>query len=90
MSGALLGAVSQGILWGIMVLGVFITYKLLDIPDLTVDGSFATGGEAAVDRQVGDVEQLVCDEDAEHHDAPENALGDGAKQSTTHVVPPSV
>ncbi|QOY60806.1 ABC transporter permease [Thermophilibacter immobilis] len=41
---AILGAVSQGILWGIMVLGVFITYKLLDIPDLTVDGSFATGG----------------------------------------------
>lgn len=41
---AMLGAVSQGILWGIMVLGVFITYKLLDIPDLTVDGSFATGG----------------------------------------------
>ena len=41
---ALLGAVSQGILWGIMVLGVFITYKLLDIADLTVDGSFALGG----------------------------------------------
>lgn len=41
---AMLGAVSQGILWGIMVLGVFITYKLLDIPDLTVDGSFAMGG----------------------------------------------
>ena len=41
---AMLGAVSQGILWGIMVLGGFITYKLLDIPDLTVDGSFATGG----------------------------------------------
>lgn len=41
---ALQGAVSQGILWGIMVLGVFITFKLLDIPDLTVDGSFATGG----------------------------------------------
>ncbi len=38
------GAVAQGILWGIMVLGVFITYKLLDIADLTVDGSFATGG----------------------------------------------
>ena len=38
------GAASQGILWGIMVLGVFITYKLLDIADLTVDGSFALGG----------------------------------------------
>ena len=41
---AMLGAVSQGILWGIMVLGVFITFKLLDIADMTVDGSFATGG----------------------------------------------
>ena len=44
MALAMLGAVSQGILWGIMVLGVFITYKLLDIADLTVDGSFALGG----------------------------------------------
>ena len=38
------GAVSQGILWGVMVLGVYITYKLLDIADLTADGSFALGG----------------------------------------------
>lgn len=46
MSGMLLslqGAVSQGVLWGIMVLGVYITYKILDIADLTVDGSFALG-----------------------------------------------
>lgn len=41
---AMQGALSQGILWGIMVLGVFITFKLLDIADLTVDGSFALGG----------------------------------------------
>lgn len=41
---ALQGAVSQGVLWGIMVLGVFITFRLLDIPDMTVDGSFALGG----------------------------------------------
>ena len=38
------GAAAQGVLWGIMVLGVYITYKLLDIADLTVDGSFALGG----------------------------------------------
>lgn len=47
MSGLLLslqGAVSQGVLWGMMVLGVYITYKILDIADLTVDGSFALGG----------------------------------------------
>lgn len=38
------GAISQGVLWGIMAIGVFITFKLLDFPDLTVDGSFALGG----------------------------------------------
>ena len=41
---SLLGAISQGVLWGIMVLGVYITYKILNIADLTVDGSFALGG----------------------------------------------
>jgi len=41
---ALQGAVAQGVLWGIMVLGVYITYRLLNISDLTVDGSFALGG----------------------------------------------
>lgn len=40
---SLQGAISQGVLWGIMVLGVYITYKILDIADLTVDGSFALG-----------------------------------------------
>ena len=44
MLGAFLGAISQGVLWGIMVLGVYITFKLLDIPDMTVDGSFTLGG----------------------------------------------
>lgn len=40
----LLGAVSQGVLWGILALGVYITFKLLNIADMTVDGSFALGG----------------------------------------------
>ena len=44
MGPKLLDATGQGVLWGIMVLGVYITYKLLDIADLTVDGSFALGG----------------------------------------------
>ena len=38
------GALALGIIWGIMAIGVYITYKVLDIPDLTVDGSFAVGG----------------------------------------------
>lgn len=41
---ALPGNIAQGTLWGLMALGVFITYKLLNFADLTVDGSFATGG----------------------------------------------
>ena len=41
------GAIGQGILWGIMALGVYITFRLLDFADLTVDGSFATGGAVA-------------------------------------------
>lgn len=41
---AIEGAASQGILWGIMALGVYLTFRILDIADMTVDGSFATGG----------------------------------------------
>ncbi len=44
LPGAVQGAVAQSILWSIMTLGVYITFKVLDFPDLTVDGSFATGG----------------------------------------------
>lgn len=45
---ALPGAVAQGIMWGIMAIGLYITYKILDIADLTVDGSFGTGGAVLV------------------------------------------
>lgn len=45
---AIPGNVAQGVIWGIMALGVFITFRLLDFPDLTVDGSFATGGAVTV------------------------------------------
>lgn len=46
--GRMPAAVAQGIIWGLMALGVFITFRLLDIPDMTVDGSFATGGAVTV------------------------------------------
>lgn len=42
--GALPGAAAQGMVWGIMAIGVYLTYKILDIADLTVDGSICTGG----------------------------------------------
>lgn len=45
---ALPGAVSQGLIWGIMAIGVYLTYRILDIADLTVDGSFATGGAVGI------------------------------------------
>ncbi len=41
---ALPGAISLGLIWGVMAIGVFITYKVLDFADLTVDGSICTGG----------------------------------------------
>ncbi len=45
---ALPGNISQGLIWGIMAIGVYITYKILDFPDLSVDGSIGTGGAVAI------------------------------------------
>ena len=60
---SLQGAVAQGVLWGIMVLGVYITYRLMDIADLTVDGSFALGAcvcaVLVVNKQVDPVAALL-------------------------------
>ena len=42
------GAVGQGLIWGIMAIGVYMTYRILDVADLTVDGSLATGGATCV------------------------------------------
>lgn len=42
------GAAAQGLVWGIMAIGVYITFRVLDVADLTVDGSIATGGAVAV------------------------------------------
>ena len=57
---SLLGALSQGILWGIMALGVYITFRVLDIADLTVDGSFATGGSVCAIAIVSGVHPLLA------------------------------
>ena len=50
---ALPGAVSQGLIWGIMAIGVFITFKILDIADLTVDGTLCTGAAVCVVLLIG-------------------------------------
>ena len=41
------GGIAQGLIWGLMALGIYITFRLLDVADLTVDGSFTTGGACA-------------------------------------------
>lgn len=50
---ALPGAAAQGLIWGIMAIGVYLTYRILDIADLTVDGSFCTGGAVCVMLMLG-------------------------------------
>ncbi|MBQ1704994.1 MAG: ABC transporter permease [Clostridia bacterium] len=48
LMGALPGAMAQGMLWGVMAVGVFLTFRILDVADLTVDGSLACGGAVCV------------------------------------------
>ena len=50
---ALPGAVAQGLIWGVMAIGVYITYRILDIADLTVDGSLCTGGAVCIMLMLG-------------------------------------
>ena len=45
---AMPGAVAQGLIWGITAIGIYITYRILDIADLTVDGSLCTGGAVCI------------------------------------------
>lgn len=45
---ALPGAAAQGLVWGIMAIGVYLTYRILDIADLTVDGTMCTGGAVCI------------------------------------------
>ena len=67
--------VSLGLLWGVMTLGLFLTYRILDFADLTVDGSFALGGAVAA--------QLVVS--GGYHVAMPNLL-DGEKRDQKVVV----
>ncbi|EST53003.1 ABC transporter permease [Brevibacillus panacihumi W25] len=53
MNLALMGAIEQGLLFGILALGVYLTFRILNVPDLTVDGSFALGGAVAAKLIIG-------------------------------------
>lgn len=57
---ALPGAVGQGLIWGIMAIGVYITFRVLDFADLTVDGTLATGGAAMVMSLMADCNVYVA------------------------------
>lgn len=54
------GAIAQGIIWGIMALGVYITFRLLDVADLSVDGTFTTGGAVTVMLRLADYPIWAC------------------------------
>ena len=45
---ALPGAAAQGLIWGIMAIGVYLTFRILDVADLTVDGTMCTGGAGII------------------------------------------
>ena len=57
---ALPGAVAQGLIWGIMAIGLYVTYKILDLSDLTVDGSFCTGGAVCAMMLVAGYNVWLC------------------------------
>ncbi len=57
---ALPGAIAEGLIWGLMAIGVYITYKILDIADLTVDGSLCTGGCVCAMLLAAGVPVYVC------------------------------
>ncbi|HAT02993.1 MAG TPA: ABC transporter permease [Oribacterium sp.] len=57
---SLLGAISQGLIWSLMVLGVYITFKLLNIADMTTDGSFALGGCICATLMIAGVDPTVA------------------------------
>lgn len=55
-----LGAINQGLIWGFLALGVYITFRVLDIADLTVDGSFTTGGAVCAISLLNGVHPLLA------------------------------
>ncbi len=57
---ALPGAVAQGLIWGIMAIGLYISYKILDIADLTVDGSLCTGACVCAVALAGGINPWIC------------------------------
>ena len=57
---AVFGAVEAGVIYALMALGVYLSFRVLDFPDLTVDGSFVTGGAVAAILIVGGADPLLA------------------------------
>lgn len=57
--GSMPGAIAQGLIWGITAIGIYITYRILDFADLTVDGSMCTGGAVCIMMMLSDHNVLV-------------------------------
>ena len=61
MFAAIFGSVEQGIIYAIMALGVYLSFRVLDFPDLTVDGSFVTGAAVAATMIIFGYDPASCD-----------------------------
>ena len=57
---ALPGAAAQGLIWGIMAIGVYLTFRILDVADLTVDGTMCTGGAVCIMMMQAGLRRLAC------------------------------
>lgn len=57
---ALQGALSQGVLWGVLALGVYITFRILDIADMSIDGSFVSGGAICAILLIANVNPIIA------------------------------
>ena len=60
MTGILIGVIEQGFIYGIMALGIYISYKILDFPDLSVDGTFPLGAAVSTALIVNGVNPWLC------------------------------
>ena len=69
------GYIAQGAIWGIMALGLYISYRLLEFSDLTVDGSFATGAAVTVMPMAGAAGPLEGYEEVYHDYIVDRAFG---------------
>lgn len=60
MTGILIGIIEQGLIYGIMAMGIYISYKILNFPDLSVDGTFPLGAAVTAALMIGGVNPWLC------------------------------